>query len=99
MMSLTGRILHFQRLSTEDGPGIRTTVFFKGCPLHCTWCHNPESISYQFQTQWFTTRCIGCKTCVEICPNSCLSMTEVGLEINLDHCEVCGKCVEACPSG
>jgi pyruvate formate lyase activating enzyme len=95
----TGRILHLQRLSTEDGPGIRTTVFFKGCPLHCTWCHNPESISIQLQTQWFAVRCIGCKTCVDACPNECLEMTEAGLIVDQKRCEACGKCVEACPSG
>jgi pyruvate formate lyase activating enzyme len=95
----TGRILHLQRLSTEDGPGIRTTVFFKGCPLHCTWCHNPESISSSLQTQWFSTRCIGCRTCVSTCPNGCLSMTDDGLVIDRKRCEACGKCIAACPSG
>ncbi len=96
---ITGRILHLQRLSTEDGPGLRTTVFFKGCPLHCDWCHNPESISSSLQTQWFSVRCIGCRTCVAACPNGCLSLTEQGLSIDREHCEVCGICVEACPSG
>jgi pyruvate formate lyase activating enzyme len=95
----TGRILHLQRLSTEDGPGIRTTVFFKGCPLHCVWCHNPESISIELQTQWFAVRCIGCKTCVSTCPNGCLTMTDSGLLVERARCEVCGKCVEGCPSG
>jgi len=94
----TGRILHLQRLSTEDGPGIRTTVFFKGCPLRCAWCHNPESISFQLQTQWYATRCMGCKTCVEVCPNKCLVMAENGLVIDREHCDVCGNCVAACPT-
>jgi pyruvate formate lyase activating enzyme len=96
---ITGRILHLQRLSTEDGPGIRTTVFFKGCPLHCTWCHNPESLSSTLQAQWFSVRCIGCKTCVAACPNGCLSLTNGGLVIDRERCKVCGKCVEACPTG
>jgi pyruvate formate lyase activating enzyme len=96
---ITGRILHLQRLSTEDGPGIRTTVFFKGCPLHCDWCHNPESLSSDLQTQWFSVRCIGCTTCVTACPNGCLSMTADGLVVDRERCEACGKCVEACPSG
>jgi len=94
-----GRILNIQRLSTEDGPGIRTTVFFKGCPLHCAWCHNPESISGQLQTQWFAVRCLNCLTCIQTCPNHCLSMTGAGLVMDRELCDVCGKCVEACPSG
>jgi pyruvate formate lyase activating enzyme len=96
---ITGRILHLQRLSTEDGPGIRTTIFFKGCPLRCAWCHNPESLSLQPQMQWFAVRCIGCKTCVATCPNGCLTMTETGLVVDRENCQACGKCVEACPSG
>jgi len=95
----SGRILHLQRLSTEDGPGIRTTVFFKGCPLHCAWCHNPESLSPDLQMQWFPVRCIGCQTCVKTCPNGCLRMTPAGLVIDRARCEACGKCAEACPSG
>jgi pyruvate formate lyase activating enzyme len=97
--TLTGRILHLQRLSTEDGPGIRTTVFFKGCPLRCAWCHNPESISRQMQTQWFAVRCIGCKSCVEACPNGCLTLTKDGMRIDRERCRACGTCAEACPSG
>ncbi len=78
MSALTGRILHVQRFSTEDGPGLRTTVFFKGCPLRCGWCHNPESISSNPQIQWLETRCIGCDTCLTICPNGCLSRAADG---------------------
>jgi pyruvate formate lyase activating enzyme len=96
---ITGRILHLQRLSTEDGPGIRTTVFFKGCPLHCAWCHNPESISSRLQTQWIALRCLGCQTCVQTCPDGCLMMTDSGLVIDRQRCQACGKCAEACPSG
>ncbi len=95
----TGRILHTQRLSTEDGPGIRTTVFFKGCPLRCAWCHNPESLSGRSETQWFSTRCLGCETCVAACPNGCLSMTADGLRLDRERCQACGTCAEACPSG
>jgi pyruvate formate lyase activating enzyme len=96
---ITGRILHTQRLSTEDGPGIRTTMFFKGCPLHCAWCHNPESLSSRTETQWFSTRCIGCETCIAACPNHCLELTASGLRIDRERCQACGTCVEACPSG
>ncbi|MBN1538254.1 MAG: glycyl-radical enzyme activating protein [Anaerolineales bacterium] len=98
-IEVTGRILHLQRLSTEDGPGIRTTVFFKGCPLRCVWCHNPESLSTQPQTQWFAVRCLGCQTCIESCPDHCLTMTDSGLIIDRERCQGCGKCAEACPAG
>ncbi|MCX6005309.1 MAG: 4Fe-4S cluster-binding domain-containing protein, partial [Chloroflexi bacterium] len=93
----TALILHTQRLSTEDGPGIRTTVFFKGCPLRCTWCHNPESISLQPQIQWLETRCIGCGTCLKTCAQGCLSKTREGLTRARSICLVCGKCAEQCP--
>jgi len=99
MMPQTGRILHLQRLSTEDGPGIRTTVFFKGCPLHCSWCHNPESLSTKPQTQWFAIRCLGCDTCLSVCPNHCLTRTDSGLNIDRAHCQGCGQCADACPAG
>lgn len=99
MTSPEGCILHLQRLSTEDGPGIRTTVFFKGCPLGCVWCHNPESISRQMQTQWFAVRCLGCGTCVEACPNDCLTLLDDGIHIDRERCQACGTCAKACPSG
>jgi pyruvate formate lyase activating enzyme len=95
----SGLILNVQRLSTEDGPGIRSTVFFKGCPLSCTWCHNPESISPRVQIQWFKVRCLSCRSCIENCPNDCLSLIDNDLMINREHCNACGKCVDACPSG
>ena len=94
-----GHILHLQRLSTEDGPGIRTTAFFKGCPLACAWCHNPEAISPRVQIQWFAERCLGCRTCVDTCPNGCLEMTDAGLNIDRDRCDGCGACGLACPAG
>jgi len=95
----SGRILHLQRLSTEDGPGIRTTVFLKGCPLACAWCHNPESISRQMEVQWLAARCIGCGTCVEACPEGRLTLSEYGVQRDRAGCKVCGTCVEACPAG
>ena len=94
-----GRILHLQRLSTEDGPGIRTTVFFKGCPLRCAWCHNPESLSGAVQIQWLASRCIGCQTCVKTCPVGCISYTPGGPVIDRARCDACGKCAAACPTG
>jgi pyruvate formate lyase activating enzyme len=97
--ALTARILHLQRLSTEDGPGIRTTVFFKGCPLRCAWCHNPESISAAPQVQWLETRCIGCDTCLTACPNGCVSRAADGSRlVDRGRCQACGICAEACPA-
>ncbi|OQA22465.1 MAG: Benzylsuccinate synthase activating enzyme [Chloroflexi bacterium ADurb.Bin360] len=99
MTSDTARILHLQRLSTEDGPGIRTTVFFKGCPLACAWCHNPESIPSQPQVQWLEQRCIGCGTCLEACPRGCLSRDTAGaIVIDRSCCAGCGTCATACPA-
>ncbi|MBI4731669.1 MAG: glycyl-radical enzyme activating protein [Chloroflexi bacterium] len=99
MSVITGRILHLQRLSTEDGPGIRTTVFFKGCPLRCGWCHNPESISSVPQIQWLEMHCIACDTCMQTCPKGCLSRAADGtLVIDREICDGCGECAEACPA-
>ncbi|HNR01378.1 MAG TPA: glycyl-radical enzyme activating protein [Anaerolineaceae bacterium] len=95
----TGTILHLQRLSTEDGPGIRTTVFFKGCPLKCQWCHNPESLSLQQQVQWIGNRCIGCESCIKACEEHGLTHTQKGIVRDRALCIVCGRCVEACPAG
>jgi pyruvate formate lyase activating enzyme len=94
-----GQILHLQRLSTEDGPGIRTTVFIKGCPLACAWCHNPESIPRHVQTQWHIVRCLGCGTCLGFCPEGCLTLDDAGLHIDRENCLYCGACAEACPAG
>ena len=94
----TGLIAEIQRMSTEDGPGLRTTVFFKGCGLRCTWCHNPECISSKPQIHWIETRCIGCKTCQEVCTEAALSYSDDGVSINRNLCTVCGLCAEECPS-
>jgi pyruvate formate lyase activating enzyme len=95
---LTARVLNIQRMSTEDGPGIRTTVFFKGCGLRCAWCHNPESISPKPQVQWIETKCIGCKTCITACPEKALSATPAGILIDRERCTGCGECALECPS-
>ena len=93
-----GTILEIVRMSTEDGPGIRTTVFFKGCSLNCLWCHNPESINPKPQIQWIGTSCIGCGICVETCPETALKKTEKGILINRSICNGCGLCTEECPT-
>ena len=94
----TGLVLEIQRMSTEDGPGIRTTVFLKGCSLECAWCHNPESISTLPQVQWIENRCIGCEYCVKACPVQALKMTDSGIVIDRETCTGCGICAEECPS-
>ncbi len=96
---LTGTILDIQRMSTEDGPGIRTTVFFKGCPLACGWCHNPESIPPRPQVQWVGVGCIGCEACLKVCPKQALSMDGKGIHIDREQCDGCGACAGECPSG
>lgn len=85
-------------MSTEDGPGIRTTVFMKGCSLHCTWCHNPESIPSSFQVQWIGSRCIDCKTCEEVCPKNALTLQKNGMVIDRKLCDGCGICAKECPT-
>lgn len=86
-------------MSTEDGPGLRTTLFVKGCPLKCRWCHNPESIFYKKQIEWLAVRCMGCGECVKLCPNNALSATEAGILVDRESCIACGTCVEECPTG
>ncbi len=92
------RYLDIQRMSSEDGPGLRTTIFFKGCSLACAWCHNPESIQKKFQVHWLAARCIGCGTCLNACPNGALSQTEEGIQIDRRLCAGCYSCVSACPT-
>ncbi len=94
----TAIIFEILRMSTEDGPGIRTTVFFQQCPLSCKWCHNPESISKNPPIQWFKDKCIGCKTCIEACQTNVLCFEEDGLHIDRKKCVNCGNCAKECPS-
>lgn len=93
-----GLVLEIQRMSTEDGPGIRTTVFFKGCPLSCQWCHNPESISSKPEVQWIASRCIGCDICISECPERAIAKNESGITIDRNKCTGCGTCTKECPS-
>ena len=94
----SGLVLEIQRLSTEDGPGIRTTVFMKGCPMHCVWCHNPESIKTQPQIQWIGSRCIGCRSCLTECKQNALLFTADGIVIDREKCLGCGACADVCPA-
>lgn len=85
-------------MSTEDGPGLRTTVFFKGCPLSCTWCHNPESLSFKQELEWFPDRCISCRTCENVCPNDAISFLENIFKVDYSICSRCMICTTECPS-
>ena len=93
-----GIVLEIQRMSTEDGPGLRTTVFLKGCPLNCSWCHNPESISPKPQLVWNGAGCIGCGICVDTCSRGALTANPRGIAIDREKCNGCGECARECPS-
>ena len=97
-MTLTGITFNVQRFSTEDGPGIRTTVFFKGCPLRCAWCHNPEGLSPRPELVWYDVRCIGARDCLSACPEDALELTGQGMLIDRAKCTACGDCAQACPA-
>jgi len=95
---LTGLVGNIQHYSIHDGPGIRTTVFLKGCPLNCRWCHNPENLNFEPQIRWQKEKCLGCGDCISACPWQALRLTANGVFIDDDLCARCGKCVEVCPS-
>ena len=95
---LTGRVFNVQRCSVHDGPGIRTTVFLKGCPLACTWCHNPEGIDAAPELMISSNRCLSCRSCTEVCPVDEGGAAPAGEPWDREVCTRCGSCVEACPA-
>ncbi len=95
---MNGKIFNIQRFSTSDGPGIRTTVFFKGCPLSCVWCHNPESHAQRNELFFDERKCIGCGGCVGVCKNGCHILSEKEHSFSRAVCEKCGECALICPS-
>ena len=98
MSAVTGRVFDIQRFSIHDGPGIRTVVFLKGCPMHCLWCHNPESISINPLLAFAPEKCIGCGTCLKVCPRQVHQFANDQHILNRDQCNACGSCAEGCPA-
>ncbi len=96
---MEGNIFDIQRFSVHDGPGIRTTVFLKGCPLKCLWCHNPESQRVNNNLALYKNKCVECGACVTACPNGCHSFDSNEHIIDRARCNECGVCAKACPFG
>jgi pyruvate formate lyase activating enzyme len=95
-MNPTGQIFDIRRYSLHDGPGIRTTVFLKGCPLSCWWCHNPESRSSGGQVVVRENLCVRCGQCAAACRQGAVTLDASGSHTDLERCELCGACVDAC---
>ena len=95
---MKGMIFDIQSYAIHDGPGIRTCVFFKGCPLRCAWCHNPESQAKRPEMAWRESKCTGCGRCVEACPRGALVMKDVVVR-DPERCNSCGQCAEVCLDG
>jgi len=91
-------IFDVKRYAINDGPGIRITIFLKGCPLSCPWCHNPESISRDVQKMYSESKCIGSQACVDNCTQGALTLTPDGIVTNIEKCNLCGDCAEVCPT-
>lgn len=91
-------LFDIKRYALHDGPNIRTTIFFKGCPLNCFWCHNPEGIETAQRLVFLADRCIGCRECLVTCPESALTLDGQGIHRNEAACTLCLNCVEICPA-
>lgn len=92
---MKANIVAIKRFAVHDGDGIRTTVVFKGCPLQCRWCHNPETLSPQRRLAFYAHKCVGCGACARLC--SCHAVTENGHTVDRNNCTACGKCAAVCP--
>ena len=92
-----GIVFNIQKFSVNDGPGIRTVVFLKGCPLRCKWCANPESQLVRTEIMWDEKKCAGCHHCIEVCPAQAVSLKEGKITIDSSKCDGCGKCFRECP--
>jgi pyruvate formate lyase activating enzyme len=93
-----GLLFDIKRYAINDGPGIRATLFLKGCPLRCVWCHNPEGWSPHQQLLYKRGKCIGCQSCVDACAQHALTFTTDGIRCDADACVLCGKCADECPT-
>ena len=96
--TLWGIVFDIKRLSNDDGPGLRTTVFLKGCSLHCLWCHSPESQTNKPQLVFYQNKCVLCGRCVAVCPEGVHNLQDTKHQINWEKCKNCDKCVERCPT-
>lgn len=94
----SGLIFDVKKYAINDGPGIRVTIFLKGCPLRCAWCHNPESISSNIQKMYNGDKCIGCKSCITSCPMEACTLTPKGIVTDRERCTSCGTCADICPT-
>lgn len=93
----TGVVFNIQKFSVNDGPGIRTVVFLKGCPLRCRWCSNPESQLCRVQILWDQKKCLGCGHCAAVCPHEAIKLADGVVLIDSNACAGCRKCVPECP--
>lgn len=93
---MTGKIFDIKKLAIHDGEGIRTTVFFKGCPLACIWCHNPESLSRKTEIEYIERKCLNCGFCTSVCPNGAHCIDGEHHKYLREKCTTCGKCISAC---
>ncbi len=93
-----GRVFDIQRVSVHDGPGIRTTVFLKGCPLRCVWCHNPEGLESRDNLKYLDEKCILCRSCAEVCDRGVHTFTANHHNVDFQRCNMCAKCIRECPS-
>jgi len=110
--SVIGKIFDIQGFSVHDGPGIRLTVFLKGCPLSCPWCHSPESLEFYTELNWMSVKCVGiekCGRCLDACPRGCITKGEIKtmigtneeiqlINVNRENCDNCGECARNCSS-